>query len=89
MLLAVEVVSPSLPPDGPPAQAAVLAEAGVPAYWRVELDGPGRRWSSCMSSTAAVYREVGTVRGGEAAVVDVPFRVELRPAELTGPRRRA
>jgi hypothetical protein len=32
--------------------------------------------------------EVGTVRAGESVVVDVPFPVQLRPAELAGPRRR-
>ncbi len=34
------------------------------------------------------YREVATVRAGESRLVDVPFPVELRPAELVGPRRR-
>ena len=32
--------------------------------------------------------QVATVVAGTAAVVEVPFRVELRPAELAGPRRR-
>jgi hypothetical protein len=35
-----------------------------------------------------VYREVVTVRAGETVAVDVPYRVELRPAELVGPRRK-
>ena len=35
------------------------------------------------------YREVTTVAAGSVAVVATPFRVELRPAELAGPRRRA
>jgi hypothetical protein len=35
-----------------------------------------------------IYREVATVRAGESVPVDVPFPVELRPAELAGPRRR-
>ena len=34
------------------------------------------------------YREVTTVAAGSVAVVATPFRVELRPAELAGPRRR-
>jgi hypothetical protein len=29
-----------------------------------------------------------TVRSGESAWVDTPFPVEVRPAELAGPRRR-
>jgi len=34
-------------------------------------------------------REVRTVRAGESVRADVPFPVELRPAELAGPRRRS
>jgi hypothetical protein len=34
------------------------------------------------------YREVASVRAGESLAVDVPLPVELRPAELAGPRRR-
>jgi hypothetical protein len=32
---------------------------------------------------------VTTVLAGSVAVVATPFRVELRPAQLAGPRRRA
>ena len=35
------------------------------------------------------FREVRTVRAGESVRVDVPFPVQLRPAELAGPRRRS
>jgi hypothetical protein len=66
----------------------VLAEAGVPAYWRVELEGPDAPAVVVHELAEGVYREVRTVRAGEAAVVEVPFRVELRPAELAGPRSR-
>jgi hypothetical protein len=33
------------------------------------------------------YREIVTVRAGEAVTVAVPYPVELRPAELVGRRR--
>jgi hypothetical protein len=58
------------------ALAVELAGAGTPSVTVHELSG-------------TAYREVTTVAAGSAAVVEVPFRVELRPAELAGPRRRA
>jgi hypothetical protein len=67
----------------------VLAEAGVPAYWRVELEGAGTPSVTVYELAAPAYREVRTVAAGSVAVVPTPFRVELRPAELAGPRRRA
>ena len=88
VLLVVEVVSPSSGRMDRLLKPAVLAEAGVPAYWRVELEGPDAPAVVVHELAEGVYREVGTVRAGESAVVDVPFRVELRPAELAGPRRR-
>lgn len=89
VLLAVEVVSPSSRRMDWMVKPSVLAEAGVPAYWRVELEGPEAPSITVYSLTDAIYRQVGTVRAGEAVVVDVPFPVELRPAELAGPRRRS
>ena len=88
VLLAVEVVSPSSRRVDRLLKPAVLAEAGVPAYWRVELEGPDAPAVVVHELAEGVYREVRTVRAGEAAVMEVPFRVELRPAELAGPRSR-
>jgi Uma2 family endonuclease len=88
VLLAVEVVSPSSRRMDRLLKPAVLAEAGVPAYWRVELEGPQTPSVTVYELAGTAYREVRTVTAGSAAVVDVPFRVELRPAELAGPRRR-
>ena len=88
VLLAVEVVSPSSRRLDRLLKPAVLAEAGVPAYWRVELEGPGTPSVTVYELAGTAYREVTTVAAGEAGNVDVPFRVELRPAELAGPRRR-
>ena len=88
VLLAVEVVAPSSRRVDRLLKPAVLAEAGVPAYWRVELEGPDAPAVVVHELAEGVYREVRTVRAGEATVVEVPFRVELRPAELAGPRSR-
>jgi Uma2 family endonuclease len=88
VLLAVEVVSPSSQRMDRLLKPAVLADAGVPAYWRVELEGPDAPAVVVHELAEGVHREVRTVRAGETAVVDVPFPVELRPAELAGPRSR-
>jgi Uma2 family endonuclease len=88
VLLAVEVVSPSSRRMDRLVKPSVLAEGGVPSYWRVELDGPGAPLVVVHALDGGVYREVVTVRAGETVAVDVPYLVELRPAELVGPRRK-
>jgi Uma2 family endonuclease len=85
VLLLVEVESPRTSRDRV-LKPALYAAAGIPAYWRVELDGPRAPAIVTHVLDGSVYREVRTVRAGESVVVDVPFPVELRPAELAGPR---
>ncbi len=88
LLLVVEVVSPSSRRMDRMVKPSILAEFGIPAYWRVELDVPAAPLVVVHALDGDVYREVAVVRAGESVVVDVPFPVELRPAELVGPRRR-
>jgi len=88
VLLAVEVVSPSSRRMDRLVKPSVLAEGGVRAYWRVELEGADAPLVVVYGLEGDVYREVATVRAGETAEVDVPFPVEIRPADLVGPRRR-
>lgn len=87
LLLAVEVASPGSTRDRI-WKPALYAGARVPAYWRVELDGPRTPAVVVYVLDAGTYREVRTVRAGESVVLDVPFAVELSPADLAGPRRR-
>lgn len=89
VVLAVEVVSPSSRRMDRLVKPSVLAEAGVPAYWRVELEGPGAPLIVVSELAGGGYREVATVRAGEVVAVGVPYPVELRPADLVGPRRKA
>lgn len=88
VLLLVEVESPGTSRDRilKPAQ---YAAAGIPAYWRVELPGAGTPGIVRYELVGDVCREVGVVRAGESERVAVPFPVELRPADLAGPRRRS
>jgi Uma2 family endonuclease len=88
ILLAVEVTSPSSRRMDRLVKPAILAEAGVLTYWRVELDGPSAPLIVVHVLHGAVYQELRTVRAGESVLVDVPFAVRVRPAELVGPRRR-
>lgn len=62
-------------------------EAAIPAYWRVELDGPGTPLVAVYTLSGDVYREVVTAAAGDCVRVDMPFPVELRPAEWAGPRQ--
>lgn len=87
VLLLVEVESPNTSRDRI-LKPALYAAAGIPAYWRVELTGPDTPRIVRYELARDVYREVGQVSAGESVVVGVPFPVELRPAELAGPRRR-
>lgn len=67
---------------------SILAEAAVPAYWRVELGGLGTPAVVVCALDGDMYREVVVAKAGKAVTVDVPIRVDVRPAELVGPRRR-
>lgn len=87
VLLAVEVESPSSRRIDRLAKPSVYAEAGIPAYWRIGLDRPEEPLIAVHELAGDVYREVAVVRAGESVTVDLPFAVELRPAELVMPGR--
>lgn len=87
VVLAAEVESPSSRRMDRLAKPSVYAAAGIPAYWRVCLDDPDAPAVVVSTLDGGAYREVATLRAGETATVDVPFRVELRPAELVVPGR--
>jgi Uma2 family endonuclease len=87
VLLAVEVVSPSSRRMDRWTKPSIFAEAGIPAYWRVELDGPDTPVVAVHGLVDGGYSEVATVRAGEERLVTVPFPVLVRPAELVGPRQ--
>jgi Uma2 family endonuclease len=83
--LVVEVMSPGSVYADRLDKPAIFAAAGIPAFWRVELDGPGTPLIVVHTLHGDVYREVVTVRAGESVTVDLPFPVELRPSDWIEP----
>lgn len=83
--LVVEVMSPSSVLADRVSKPAMFAAAGVPSFWRVELDGHSTPLIVVHGLNGGVYREVVSVRAGESATVDVPLRVELRPSDWMEP----
>lgn len=81
--LAVEVVSPSSRKLDRLLKPAVYAEAGVGAYWRIELDpDPAVHVYSLIPGD--LYRLAATVPAGHSLHVSKPFAVSFDPAVLTG-----
>lgn len=83
--LAVEVVSPSSVTTDRVTKPTVLAEAGVPAYWRVEQEADGVVMS-LNRFVGRAYKEDDVVRPGETRHVEWPVTCRLAPGELVGPR---
>jgi Uma2 family endonuclease len=78
--LAVEIVSPGSRTTDRLTKPAVYARAGIPSFWRVELeDGPG---VIAYRLEQGRYVVEGTARPGERLVVVKPFPVSIDPADL-------
>ncbi len=77
VLLAVEVMSPGTVSTDRVAKPAQYAAAGIPAFWRLELDD---RVLVTHVLDGDAYRETGRHTG--VAVVEEPFRVELDVRDL-------
>lgn len=84
LLLAVEVTSPSSRSMDRIIKPAALAAAGVPNYWRVDLDGAP--FVEVFALDGQAYRLTQTLRAGTPGVVPEPFRVEFDPATLVRDR---
>ena len=87
--LAVEIASPSTAAYDRNRKKAVYAEFAIPAYWIVVPD-PDLPSITAFGLTAdGVDVEVGTAVGAQLFTADLPFPVEVVPAELVaGPWRR-
>ena len=78
-LLVVEVLSPSTRRLDRTAKRAAYEEAGVPAYWIVDPEGPA---VTVLELVDGRYEERAAVAGEETLAVSVPFPVQLTPARL-------
>lgn len=87
VLLVVEVISPSNAGLDRREKPVRYAEAGIPHFWRVEIEGDRSPYVVRYGLVGGEYVELGTVWAGEEQAVDVSFPVTLRPAELTRRRR--
>lgn len=80
----VEIVSPSTVSMDRAIKPLMYAEAGIPVYWRVELQGPAKIVVCSLSRGRYVTR--ATLMAGARGRITRPFAVEIDPAELTGQR---
>ena len=87
VLVVVEVESRSSRRFDRLIKPSVYAEAGIPHYWRIDLDEQEAPTLVLHQLAGSAYRMVASVPAGESVVIEAPFRVELRPAELVDPRR--
>ena len=87
--LVVEIVSPSTKKSDRLEKPAALAAAGVPAYWRVELDIADGPVIYCHRLNGGVYSDVVTLTPGsrEPVLVVGTISVAFDPADLHRPRR--
>ena len=81
----VEIVSPTSRRQDRLLKPACYAEAGIPTFWRVELDAEGGPEVVVHRLDGDVYREEALLRAGETAEIPWPFPVSLDPATLIGP----
>jgi Uncharacterized protein conserved in cyanobacteria len=82
MLLAVEIVSPSSRTTDRITKPAEYATAGIPGYWRVEMDPDVTLTAYALDKTAATYTELGTWARGETTVIEEPFLARIAIDDL-------
>ena len=80
VLAVVEVVSPSTVSIDRAITPAMYTEAGIPIYWRVELQDTPRIVVSSLSRGR--YLTKSTATAGSRSRITKPFAVEIDPAEL-------
>jgi Uma2 family endonuclease len=81
VLAVIEIVSPSTVSMDRAIKPAMYAEAAIPVYWRVELQGTPKIVVSTLTRGRYVTRT--TLTAGTRGRIARPFAVELDPADLT------
>ena len=85
VLAVVEIVSPSSRTNDRRWKPEAYAEAGIPTFVRVELDGPEGPVVHTFGLVDATYVADATVTGRQRQQLGLPFAVTLAPATLVGP----
>jgi Uma2 family endonuclease len=80
MVAVIEIVSPSTRRFDRLVKPGVYAEAGIPAYWRVELEPTVTL--SVFALRRGKYTETTVVHAGEPAAVSVPYAIKIDLAHL-------
>jgi Uma2 family endonuclease len=80
VLAVVEIVSPSAQAIDRAIKPGMYAAAGIPTYWRVELDLPK---IVVFSLSRGRYVTRTTLTAGTTGRITRPFAVELDPAQIT------
>ena len=81
VLSVVEVVSPSTVSMDRAVKPVMYAEAGIPVYWRVELQGTPKIVMCSLGRGRYITRI--TLLAGTPGRITRPFAVGLDPADLT------
>jgi Uma2 family endonuclease len=82
VVLVAEIVSRSSRSDDRFRKPALYAEAGIPLYVRVELDGDPHVVVYALEDDGAVYTEVGRAHPGQRIELSKPLVFTLDPAVL-------
>jgi Uma2 family endonuclease len=80
LALAVEVTSPSSRSMDRIVKPAALSAAGVPNYWRVDIDGDP--YIEIYELDAGAYKVAGIGRAATPLRIGRPFELEIDPAVL-------
>jgi Uma2 family endonuclease len=80
VVLVAEIMSPGSRTMDRVTKPAVYAQAGIAAYWRVELQNGPIVFAYRLEEGR--YVEAGTARPGTMLVLQQPFRLALDPADL-------
>ncbi|PZG11155.1 Uma2 family endonuclease [Nonomuraea aridisoli] len=84
VLLAVEVVSPGTRVHDRATKKVAYAAAGIPLYWRVELDEGPTLYVYELDGDS--YKGPATYKAGTPATLTAPYPLRFDPACLAGPR---
>jgi Uma2 family endonuclease len=80
VLAVVEIASPSSRRMDRLLKPSVYADAGVPTYWRVELEPVATVVVSTLVD--GIYREVCTATAGTTTMIPSPYAIPLDPADI-------